>query len=146
MYISLMHPKKASTELRDTRGPIHSDVTDAPFRIGQGVLVWRLADGEADASFLGMKGVVEYYEYDCGCGQSFPEDPMIGVRFPDGQLEEFWQEELEIVGPLGESSPLLEVAVHLVAHVRVPQVTDKKCLLRETDVASQVPPPSRASS
>ena len=29
-----------------------------------------------------------------GCGQRFPDDPMIGVRFPDGALQEFWREEL----------------------------------------------------
>ena len=105
MYICLMRPRKARTEFGDISGPIHSDVPSAPFRIRQEVLVWCLADGEGDASFLGMKGVVEYYEYDCGCGQSFPGDPMIGVRFSDNRVEEFWREELIVVGPRGKSSP-----------------------------------------
>ena len=45
-------------------------------------------------SLVGLSGTVEYLEYDCGCGQSYPGDPMIGVRLEDGTLEEFWAEEL----------------------------------------------------
>lgn len=34
-------------------------------------------------------------EYNCGCGQTFPGDPMIGVRFGTLPMSEFWSEELE---------------------------------------------------
>jgi hypothetical protein len=37
-------------------------------------------------------GRVAYLEYECG--QTFPGDPMIGVRFTDGATYEFWREEL----------------------------------------------------
>jgi len=56
--------------------------------------VRRLCDEEGNVSFLGMVGLVEHFEYTCGCGQSYPGDPMIGVRFSDGRSDEFWKEEL----------------------------------------------------
>lgn len=45
--------------------------------------------------FIGRAGVVDHLDYDCGCGQTYPDDPMIGVTFDDGAAEEFWSEELE---------------------------------------------------
>jgi hypothetical protein len=74
--------------------PIFANVPGAPFKIGQRVRVLRLVDDTGESSFLGKSGTVEYLEYSCGCGQLFPEDPMVGVRFPDGILEEFWRDEL----------------------------------------------------
>ena len=74
--------------------PVYTDVKGAPFRIGQAVWVRRLVDKEADPLLLGKWGFVHYFEYSCGCGQSYPQDPMIGVRFLDGTLYEFWREEL----------------------------------------------------
>lgn len=79
--------------------PMFIDVQGAPFKIGDVVLVLNNpnSDETFDLSFIGTKGKVEYFEYDCGCSQTFPDDPMIGVRFPDNTLEEFWKEELELV-------------------------------------------------
>lgn len=74
--------------------PIHENVTGAPFRVGQTVRVCQLVDETGLRKFLARKGTVEHLEYSCGCGQSFPFDPMIGVRFANGELEEFWPEEL----------------------------------------------------
>lgn len=64
--------------------------------------------------FVGRIGTVDYLEYECGCGQRYPDVPMVGVRFEvdeddatapievgrlfsEGQepVEEFWPEELE---------------------------------------------------
>lgn len=70
------------------------DIEGAPFAIGLRVTVVAASDETAKPEFMGRSGVIEHYEYDCGCEQTFPEDPMIGVRFDDGQLEEFWPEEL----------------------------------------------------
>jgi len=74
--------------------PIHQDVMGAPFNIGAMVRVIGSGDETFDERFLDKVGQVEYYEYECGCGQIFPEQPMIGVRFSTGELEEFWEEEL----------------------------------------------------
>lgn len=40
-------------------------------------------------------GFVQYFDYDCGCGQSYPNDPMIGVKFNTGETEEYWKEEIK---------------------------------------------------
>jgi hypothetical protein len=74
--------------------PICIDIDGAPYKIGQSVRVKGLSDEEGEASLLGMIGMVEHFDYSCGCGQSYPDDPMIGVRFFDGRMEEFWKEEL----------------------------------------------------
>jgi len=71
------------------------NVLGAPFGIGEEVEVIQRADETFDESFLGKVGRVEYFDYSCGCGQAYPEDPMIGVRFDDKTVEEFWQEELK---------------------------------------------------
>lgn len=75
---------------------IYVAVKGAPFNIGRRVRVARLTDESGDESLLGQTGVIEHYEYSCGCGQSFPADPMIGVRFRSGKIEEFWREELRL--------------------------------------------------
>jgi hypothetical protein len=80
------------------RRPIYVDVGGAPFKIGDRVRVTRGADETFDASYKGCTGIVEYFEYGCGCGQSYPRDPMIGVRFRSG-LAEFWREELALNEP-----------------------------------------------
>jgi hypothetical protein len=79
-----------------TSQPIHKDVKGAPFKIGESVRVLSLLDNTTSLFWLGRQGVVAYFEYNCGCGQSYPQDPMIGVRFEDGRVEEFWHEELEL--------------------------------------------------
>ncbi len=74
------------------------DIEGAPFSIGDTVRVTQIIDETGAPLFIGQTGVIEHYEYDCGCGQEFPHNPMIGVRFPedklDDPLEEFWEEEL----------------------------------------------------
>jgi len=73
------------------------NIYGAPFSIGDRVRVTHLIDNTGEPSLIGKTGVIEHYEYDCGCGQVFPSSPMIGVRFPsdkDEWLEEFWREEL----------------------------------------------------
>ena len=72
---------------------IYEDVFGAPFRIGQPVQVIDLIDEAADSDYMGKQGVIIYFEYTCGCGQSYPDDPMIGVRFEDDTAE-FWKEKL----------------------------------------------------
>lgn len=76
--------------------PIRQDIHGAPFRIGNSVRVVRIVDGTESRRHIRRVGRVEYFEYECGCGQSFPRDPMIGVRFADGRLYEFWKDELQI--------------------------------------------------
>jgi hypothetical protein len=72
---------------------IYDDVDGAPFKIGAIVKVVSLSDETADDDLFGCQGSVVYFEYSCGCGQTFPDDPMIGVRFGD-RTTEFWKEEL----------------------------------------------------
>lgn len=75
------------------------DIDGAPFRIDDKVTVLNNPnkDDTFDEDFVGMTGEVFYFEYDCGCGQTFPSDPMIGIKFPDGRAEEFWKEELMLI-------------------------------------------------
>lgn len=82
--------------VRSLARPIYEPVEGSPYQPGQRVTVVDAVDGEVhDVSWrIGQAGTVEYLEYSCGCGQSYPKDPMVGVRFEDGRLEEFWPEEL----------------------------------------------------
>ena len=73
---------------------IYHDVEGAPFQIGDRVFIGKGTDETFSQENLGKTGMVVYFEYSCGCGQSFPHDPMIGVRFPDGTVDEFWREEI----------------------------------------------------
>lgn len=82
---------------------IYEDVAGAPFRIGQRVRVAAIIDETADIQFLGKEGRVAYFEYTCGCGQRFPDDPMIGVLFLDVTAE-FWKEELETISHMSATS------------------------------------------
>ena len=74
--------------------PVYGDVVGAPFKIGERVRVTRGQDETFDALYKRHVGIVEYFEYSCGCGQSYPHDPMVGVRFHDESVAEFWAEEL----------------------------------------------------
>lgn len=76
------------------RQPLYENVKGAPFKIGEAVRVVGPGDETFDRSYLGRAGVVRYFEYRCGCGQSYPDDPMIGVELRGGKKEEFWKEEL----------------------------------------------------
>ena len=75
------------------------DIDGAPFKIGDAVVI--LDNPNKDETFnyglSGKHGVVEHFEYDCGCGQRFPNDPMIGVRFENKAIEEFWKDELQLL-------------------------------------------------
>ena len=73
-------------------------VEGSPYQPGQQVKVVSAIDTGPPCmdvtEYIGLFGVVDYLEYSCGCGQHFPDDPMIGVSFPDGRQVEFWAEEL----------------------------------------------------
>ena len=73
---------------------IFKNVLGSPFRIGKKVKVIKRIDDTVSTKFIGRKGKVTYFDFTCGCGQSYPNDPMIGVLFPDQTIEEFWREEL----------------------------------------------------
>lgn len=73
------------------------DIKEAPFMIGMRVRVTRVIDATTSDDFVGREGQITYYEYDCGCGQQYPRDPMIGVKFSCRTEEEFWPEELEMI-------------------------------------------------
>lgn len=89
-------PQTSSRRLKAVQNrSIRADVDGAPFSIGQSVTVCGLSDETADKSFLHKLGIVSYFDYECGCGQTYPHDPMIGVRFQNGEVEEFWREELK---------------------------------------------------
>ena len=75
------------------------DVQGAPFKIGQQVIVALLGDETADAKFLSHAGQVTTLCYGTGCGDTYPHDPMILVKFDEADLNDelFWHEELEVV-------------------------------------------------
>lgn len=77
-------------------GPDDGRIEGAPFQVHDRVRVVDAIDRELyDVSrFVGRVGRVVHLDYDCGCGQSNPGDPMIGVKFRGGVVEEFWREEL----------------------------------------------------
>lgn len=78
---------------------IREPVPGSPIQPGWMVLVVAAIDRDVHDVHgrVGKTGRVEYLEYSCGCGQRYPADPMIGVRFTDGSFEEFWREELVVV-------------------------------------------------
>ena len=77
------------------------DVEGAPFMIGDVVQVLNnLSNDETfNSDTIGKIGKVLFFEYDCGCGQTYPHDPMIGVTFSDNLVEEYWKEELIKIKP-----------------------------------------------
>lgn len=77
----------------------YHDVEGSPFEIGQRALVLDNPnkDETFDAEFAGLTGEVTFFEYDGGCGQGFPFDPIIGVEFDNEVVGEFWREELELI-------------------------------------------------
>lgn len=76
--------------------PLHEPVFGAPFQPGDEVVVVKAIDRNVYdvRRLVGLRGRVKYLEYSCGCGQSYPGDPMIGVDFGGGVVEELWREEL----------------------------------------------------
>lgn len=83
--------------LLDAR-PVRDVVLGSPYQPGDLVTVVRGVDVEVfDLRYLvGQRGRVDYLEYGCGCGQSYPADPMIGVVLDGGGSCEFWKEELKL--------------------------------------------------
>jgi hypothetical protein len=85
-------------------GMITRRVDGAPYQPGETVRVTCSTESVASQcgvhEHIGRVGTVRHLEYFCGCGQRYPDMPMIGVTFDDGRWEEFWPEELE-----GEVSP-----------------------------------------
>lgn len=79
--------------------PLYRDVSGAPFKIGDRVRVARGTDETFSHHQRGRLGTLSYFEYHCGCGQTYPNDPMIGVTFRDAAVEEFWKEELVLITP-----------------------------------------------
>lgn len=74
-----------------TKNPIEHDVEGAPFKIGQKV---KILDNPNDDETFDMKfankiGKIRFFEYESGCGQTFPRDPMISVRLDDGKAMGF---------------------------------------------------------
>ena len=74
---------------------IREDVDGAPHGIGRTVRIVFARDETFDKRFMGKIGEIVHYCYSCGCGQSFPDDPMIGVQFKSGKIEEFWSDEMK---------------------------------------------------
>jgi hypothetical protein len=74
----------------------YHDIDGAPFRIGDCVQILCNPNNDEtfDETFSQHMGEVAYFEYDCGCGQTYPDDPMIGVKFANARFGEFWKEEL----------------------------------------------------
>jgi hypothetical protein len=75
---------------------LFTNVKGAPFRIGDTVKVIQIADFSASKNLVGKIGTVKFFEYSCGCGQSYPCDPMIGVCIGN-KIREFWKEELSLI-------------------------------------------------
>jgi hypothetical protein len=77
--------------------PITTPVLGAPYQPHDRVRVVAAVDRDiCDVTpYIGRFGVVAWLEYRCGCGQSYPKTPMVGVKFHGGAVEEFWPEELE---------------------------------------------------
>lgn len=73
---------------------IKRNVKGAPFKIGDHVQVIKTADETMNKSFIGRRGKVIYFNYDCARDQTYPTDPMIGVRFRCRSEEEFWKDGL----------------------------------------------------
>lgn len=82
-----------------TAHPIREPVPGAPFQPGDLIRVVQAVDPEIHdvGEWVGRTGLVDYLEYECGAGQTYPGDPMIGVKFSEPATEEFWPEELEAV-------------------------------------------------
>lgn len=104
----------STAELGLNVNKIFENVDGSPIKIGQCVEIKKLVDPETlsyigvgdhdcidDAvdEIIGQKGVVVYLEYDGGCGQVFPQEPMIGVKLDSGDEHAFWFEELTLSTP-----------------------------------------------
>jgi len=89
------------TEIR-----IRGYVFRAPFQCGQRVKVKGPnrpgdIDEEMCAPYVGCCGVVQWLRYQTGCGDRFPDDPMICVELDDGREYDFWHNELLTASSIG---------------------------------------------
>lgn len=82
---------------RIPEGNVEHDVKGAPFGIGDLVRIIYATDETFDLKFMGKTGAIVRFNYSCSCGQSYPDNPMIGVEFTDGLIEEFWKEEIVLL-------------------------------------------------
>ena len=82
------------------------NIPGTPFKIGDSVKILpnQNRDETFDDRLMNETGEVLYFEYNCGCGQTFPGDPMVGVKLTIGRIEEFWKEELELSANLAIGS------------------------------------------
>lgn len=112
--MSATNPEPAGRNIPRTH-----DIDGAPFHIGAAVKVKDLTDphtlyyllegkkfdlcqddihDKLHEELIGSTGKLVHYDYDCGCGQIFPHEPMIGVMIDSGMFKgkriEFWREEL----------------------------------------------------
>lgn len=76
------------------QGKKRKNMKRVPYKIGGFVKIVFATDETFDHKFIGRVGKIVHYDYSCGCGQSFPDDPMIGVKFNSKEIEEFWKEEI----------------------------------------------------
>lgn len=70
-------------------------IEGAPFQKDEVVKIVGCCDETGYPEMVGRGGPVVHLDYDCGCGQSYPDNPMIGVRLEPGVVFELWAEELE---------------------------------------------------
>lgn len=70
---------------------------EAPYRPGDMVRVVQAIDKDVIdlSSYVGRSGYVIALDYDSGCGQQGPHDPMVTVEFSTRKRLSFWREELE---------------------------------------------------
>lgn len=100
----MSNTRRASEAERDLSTILGADrvrvpVAGSPYQPGDLVLVVDAIDRDVSdlSRYIGQRGQVEYLEYSCGCGQHYPDDPMVGVQFACGTRVEFWPEELRHV-------------------------------------------------
>ena len=70
---------------------IFTKVDGSPYQVGDVVRVVSICDDAGDRGAIGSIGVVDHLDYDSGCGETYPDDPMISVK----GCGIFWSEELE---------------------------------------------------
>ena len=90
-------------------------VVGAPYQPGQRVkVIGPNAPGDVDeemcAPYLGCVGVVEELRYRTGCGDRFPQEPMILVLLDDGRRYDFWRNELRKEVVIGEPFAVSDIS------------------------------------
>lgn len=73
---------------------ITHNIKEIKFKINQNIKVINLIDKTGNRYYLNKIGLIKYFNFDCGCEQTFPHNPMIGIKFFNGKIEEFWKEEI----------------------------------------------------